>query len=63
MASGIFPDSVRCAGVIPIHKKVDLFDKKNYRPVSVLPLVSKVYERVIYKQTSIYFKPFFNKIL
>ena len=42
---------------------MDPFDKKNYRPVSILPLLSNVYERVIYEQESNYFEPFFNKIL
>ena len=42
---------------------MDPFDKKNYRPVSILPLLSKVYERVIYEQASNYFEPFFNEIL
>ena len=31
--------------------------------MSILPLLSKVYERVIYEQTSYYFEPFFNEIL
>ena len=44
-------------------KKVDPFDKKNYRPVSILPLLLKVYERVIYQQGSNYFEPFFNYAL
>ena len=60
---GSFPDSLKCANVRPIYKKVDPFDKKNYRLVSILPLLSKVYERVIYEQASNYFEPFFNKIL
>ena len=44
-------------------QKVNPFDKKNYRPVSILPLLSKVYEREIYEQTSNYFELFFNEIL
>ena len=60
---GSFPDSLKCANARPIYKKVDPFDKKNYRPVSILPLLSKVYERVIYEQASNYFEPFFNEIL
>ena len=37
-----FPDSLKCANIKPIYKKEDPFDKKNYRPVSKLPLLSKV---------------------
>ena len=39
------------------------FDKRNYRPVSILPLSSKVYERGIYEQASNFFERFFNEIL
>ena len=60
---GSFPDSLKCANARPIYKKVDPFDKKNYRLVSILPLLSKVYERVIYEQASNCFEPFFNDIL
>ena len=60
--NGIFP-RLECANVRPIYKRVDPFDKKNYRPVSILPLLSKVHERVIYEQASNYFEPFFNEIL
>ena len=42
-------------------QKVDPFHKKNYRPVSILPLLLKVYEREIYQQTSNYFKIFSMK--
>ena len=60
---GSFPDSLKCVHVRPIYKKVDPFDKKNYRLVGILPLLTKVYERVIYEQASNYFEPFFNEIL
>ena len=42
---------------------MDLFDKKNYRLVSISPLLSKVYEKVIYEQVSNNFELFFNEIL
>ena len=44
-------------------QKVNPFDKNNYRPVSILPLLSKVYERGIYEQASNFFEPFFNENL
>ena len=52
---GSFPDGLKCANVRLIYKKVDPFDKKNHRLVSILPLLSKFYERVIYEQVSNYF--------
>ena len=61
---GSFPDSLKCANARPIYKKVDPFDKKNYRPVGVLPLLSKVHKRVIYEQVPNFFnETFFNEIL
>ena len=60
LKTGSFPDSLKCANVRPIYKKLDPFDKKSYRPVSILPLLLKVYERVIYEQVSNYFEPSFN---
>ena len=63
LTTGSFPDSLKCANVRPIYKKVNPFDKNNYRPVSTLPLLSKVYERVIYEQASNYFEPFSNEVL
>ena len=41
---GVFPDDVKHADVTPIHKKKDKSDKNNYRPVSILPNISKMYE-------------------
>ena len=55
LKTGPFPNNVKCANVRPIYKKVDSFDKKNYRPVSILPLLLKVDERVIYEQALNYF--------
>ena len=43
-ASGEFPDCLKQANVSPIFKKDDPLDKENYRPVSILPLLSKVYK-------------------
>ena len=58
--TGSFPDSLTCANVRPIYEKEDTFVKRNHRPVCTLPLLSKVYERVIYEQALNYFKPFFS---
>ena len=47
-----FPDKLKNADVTPIYKgkKTDPTDKKNYRPISVLPAASKVYERLMQSQ-------------
>ena len=43
-----FPEELKHSEVIPVYKKLDLLKKENYRPVSLLPHVSKVFERIIY---------------
>lgn len=45
-----FPESWKRSKVIPLHKKDEVTYPKNYRPVSLLPVLSKVLERVIFEQ-------------
>ena len=61
--TGCFPDSLKEANITPIFKKDDPLDKSNYRPVSILPLISKVYERLIYNQLSEYTESFLSHII
>ena len=49
---GIFPNSFKIANTTPANKKNETTDKENYRPLSVLPLLPKVFERLIYDQLS-----------
>ena len=56
--TGYFSDSLKEANITPILKKDDPLDKSNYRPVSILPLISKVFERRIYNQLSEYNRKF-----
>ena len=53
--SGIFPDKLKIAKVTPIYKKGDKQIISNYRPISVLPVISKIFETVIHEQLSEYF--------
>ena len=50
--TGIFPDRLKLAKIIPIHKKNDLHVIENYRPISLLPAISKVFEKIIFYQVS-----------
>jgi hypothetical protein len=43
-----FPDMWKLAHVVPLYKKGDANDVTNYRPVSLLPCISKVLERIVY---------------
>ena len=45
-------DCLKQANISPIFKKDDSLDKENYRPVSIIPLLSKVYEKLLYNQQS-----------
>ena len=53
--TGIFPDVLKFAKIIPLHKKGDVNLISNYRPISLLPTISKIVERAIYNQLFIYF--------
>ena len=61
--NGCFPDELKAAEVTPIFKKNDDLDKENYRPVSVLPHVSKIIERVMYTQIENFMEDKLSKLL
>ena len=46
----IFPDKFKIAKLIPLFKKGSNTDPKNYRPISLLPLLSKLIEKAIHTQ-------------
>ena len=50
MSKSEFPENLNLADITPVLKKKDPLDKPNYRPVSVLPPVSKFFERLLQKQ-------------
>ena len=50
------PDKLKLAKVIPIHKKNETSLVENYRPISILPAISKVFEKVAHLQVFSYFQ-------
>ena len=50
MKTGIFPEALKIAKVKPLYKKGDNFCLNNYRPISLLPTISKIFERVMFTQ-------------
>ena len=55
LITGIFPDELKIAKVIPLFKKNDASVIDNYRPISLLPSISKLFEKVVFLQLSEYF--------
>ncbi len=53
---GILPDKLKISEVIPIHKMDDNKLFTNYRPISLLQSISKIFEKVIFNKTYKYSK-------
>ena len=49
LSKNYFPDEFKYAKIIPLHKKGDVNDVNNYRPISLLPTISKLLERHMHK--------------
>ena len=56
-----FPSKLKLADVSPLHKKGVRMDKSNYRPVSILPAISKIYERVLCTQMNCFTENILSK--
>ena len=57
-----FPDTLKLSNIVPIFKKLDPTDKTIFRPISLLPLLSKVFEKIMYNQLNEYVGTFLNKL-
>ena len=55
LQQGVFPDALKIAKISPIYKSKSKTDVKNYRPISVLPVLSKVFEKVFYSRLYAHF--------
>ena len=56
--TGTFPTILKQARVIPIHKLGNTEDPGNYRPISILPTLSKIIEKHVVKQCLEYLETF-----
>ena len=61
LLTGIYPDMWKSANIVPIHKKNDKQIIKNYRPISLLPICSKILEKLIFNHLYSYFST--NKLI
>ena len=50
LETGIFPSDWKIAKVTPLHKAKEKDLVTNYRPISVIPAIAKVFERLVYNQ-------------
>ena len=55
LITGIFPEKIKLAKVIPLYKKDDKLIMGNYRPISLLTSISNLFEKVAFEQLSDYF--------
>ncbi len=56
--SGNFPETLKCAKVTPIFKKGEKEDPGNYRPISILPVLSKLFEKHVAIQVYTFFETY-----
>ena len=61
--NSIFPEELKWADIIPVYKKGDHTDRVNYRPISILPTFSKIFERIIFDQINNFFQDKFSNFL
>ena len=60
---GKFPNTLKCADIAPIFKRLESILVKNYRPVSILSVVSKIFEKIMQKQMKDYIDKFLSPFL
>ena len=58
-----FPTALKYANVSPLFKKDDNTKKENYRPISILPSISKIFERLMFRQVTSYVSKFLSPYL
>lgn len=63
LKSNTFPNILKISKVIPVHKKGSLNDPSNFRPISIIPLIGKIFEKALKSRINSYFENnnLFNK--
>ena len=50
LSQGVVPVKLKVAKVVPVYKKDDNQNIANYRPIALLPIFSKILEKIVYKR-------------
>ena len=56
--SGVYPDDLKIAKVVPIFKSGDTIKCTNYRPISILSLINNIFEKILFKSIYDYVEKF-----
>ena len=56
-----FPSTLKNGNITPVFKKGCISSKENYQPVSILPVISKIFEKLLCKQITIFIDPLLSK--
>ena len=59
-SSGIFPQKLKISRIAPVFKQGDKDNPSNYRPIRILPYISKIYERCMTNRLISFFDKFSN---
>ena len=54
-SNGIFPEHCKIAKVVSLHKQGSRDDPNNYRPISILPSIAKIFEKLLHKRLTKFF--------
>jgi hypothetical protein len=57
----VFPDEWKTAKVMPLHKKGDRYDIHSYRPISIISVIAKLFERLMCNRVMLFL--YENKVL
>jgi len=57
---GVFPSNLKMADINPVYKKKDKLNKDNYRSINLLPIISKIFEKVLNSQLTNYANTFYS---
>ena len=63
IVNSYFDSDLKLADLTPVHKDDDITNKKNYRNISLLPIVSKIFEKIMQSQISAYMENFLSRFL